>query len=250
MKKRKKTGKKISIETIKKRLLWPRLQMSVILSLTAIAAFAVSVLLLAAGVESMPLRYALAVAAAYGVFLLLLKMWLSIGDSWDAGVPNIDIPIPVGSGGSITPGSSQVFGGGGDFAGAGAGGSWGEPSSVSFASSDVSASSGGSADLDLDESAIIAVAVVIALGGLIAVLYVVYVAPALLAEITLDALVAGGLYKAAKKIEGHNWLRTAVRKTIIPAAISLLLFAGTGYVLQASHPEARTVGDVWRTFGE
>ena len=54
----------------------------------------------------------------------------------------------------------------------------------------------------------------IALGGLIAVLYVVYVAPALLAEITLDALVAGGLYKAAKKIEGHNWLRTAIRKTI------------------------------------
>lgn len=248
MKKRK--PKKISIESIEKRLLWPRLQMSVILSLTAISAFAVSVLLLAAGVDSMPLRYALAVAAAYGVFLLLLKMWLSIGDTWEPGIPNVDIPIPVGSGGSGVSGSSQVFSGGGDFAGAGAGGSWGESSGVSFVSSDASASSGGSVDLDLDESALIAVAVVIALGGLIAVFYVIYVAPALLAEITLDALVAGGLYKATKKIDGPNWLRTAVRKTIIPAAISLLLFAGAGYVLQGVYPEARTVGEVWRTLGE
>jgi hypothetical protein len=247
MKKRK--PKKISIESIKQRLLWPRLQMSVILSLTAISAFAVSVLLLAAGVESMPLRYALAVAVAYGVFLLLLKMWLSIGDL-EPGIPKIDIPIPVGSGGSSVSGSSQVFGGGGDFAGAGAGGSWGEPSGVSFASSDVSApSGGGSVDLDLDEFALIAVAVVIAMGGLIAVFYVVYVAPALFAEITLDALVAGGLYKATKKIEGPNWLRTAVRKTIIPAAISLVLFAGAGYVLQGVYPHARTIGEVWRTMG-
>ena len=56
-----------------------------------------------------------------------------------------------------------------------------------------SGSSGFSFDLDLDDGWWILIAVVALLGAAIAAFYVVYIAPALLAEILLDGVLLAGL---------------------------------------------------------
>ena len=68
-----------AVEALRARLQranWPRLQMSAITALTGASGFLASWLLLQLGVHRMALRYGLAVLAAYGVFLLLLRGWI------------------------------------------------------------------------------------------------------------------------------------------------------------------------------
>ena len=75
----------------------PRVLMSLILAATGAAGFLVSFALLHAGVTRMWLRYPVAVLVAYGVFLLLLRVWLHIQrHSWtdllpdDLSLTNVD----------------------------------------------------------------------------------------------------------------------------------------------------------------
>ena len=232
----------IDIEAVKRRLIWPRLQVSLILSLTALAAFLASVVMLNAGVHSMGIRYTVATAFAYGVFLLLLKVWISAQTLSDPDVP-IDGSIP-----DLGYFDAPAVDGGvaaGDFGGGGSGGSWG-PADTSATSESLADVSAGSWDLDLDELALIVLAVVVAVGGLFAVFYVVYVAPALLAEILIDGVLAGGLYRTVRRAEPQHWLRTALRKTAVPAVLAVTLFGTSGFLLQRAVPEARTLGAIWK----
>ena len=248
------------IERTKNRLSWPRLQISLILTFTALCAFLTSVLLLRIDVTSMAVRYPIAIAAAYVVFLGLLRVWLWMRNrSLDLDVP-FDLPVNVAAPDTSVGDSVFNFGGGGDFAGAGAGGGWdGDapmPTAAAFVSSPSGSSSSGSGgldiglDLDLDELWLVALAVVVAIGGLLAIFYIVYAAPVLLAEITVDSLLAAGLYKTASSIEPRYWLSTAIRKTAIPVLLAMALFGASGYLLQAAVPEARTVGEVIRSLGQ
>ncbi len=236
----------------------PRLLVSLILLVTGIAGFLVSFLLLRSGMTRMWLRYPLAILFAYCVFLLLLRLWLFLQrpripdiDDINTDLPSIDINLPG------SPNYSEGFqfsGGGGDAGGAGAGGSWGQglfsssspSSSGSGGSSSASSGSGGGGGLDLDEGFFIIVAIVAIAGALIAILYVVYVAPALLAEILVDGVLVAGLYRKLKGVEQRHWLRAAVRQTILPALIAAMLFSVAGYALQRAAPKAHSIGEVWR----
>ena len=215
-----------------------------ILSLTALAGFLTSFSLLHSGVYGMWLRYPIAILVAYCVFLLLLALWLWLQRRGLDIDPSVLDFIPSGPSG---PEESVQFGGGGDFSGGGAGGTWGE--SVSPASSGVS--SGGSAsatvgfDLDLEEGWLIVIAIAALVGGLIASFYIIYIAPALLAEILVDGALVAGLYRRVKRIEQRHWLRAAVRRTLVPALLVSLFFTIAGYALQKAIPEAHTMGDVW-----
>jgi hypothetical protein len=188
--------------------------MSVILLLTGFIGFLSSFLLLQFGVFKMWLRYPLAILSAYVAFLLLLRLWLAIQRYQDS--LDFDLPINVGSGGTTSPSADFSFGGGGDFSGGGAGGSWSEGGSSSTSSISDGGSSvldGVSFDIDLEEFGLIILALVALIGGLLASLYVVYIAPVFLAEILVDGLILGGLYKRVRHIERKHWLQTAVRKT-------------------------------------
>ncbi|MBA3246740.1 MAG: hypothetical protein ACR2GW_15390 [Pyrinomonadaceae bacterium] len=242
---------------------WPRLQMTLMLLLTGCAGFLVSFVLLRAGLTQMWLRYPVAILAAYAVFLLLLRVWLSlqrpresrsgveadVSDvGFDADVANVgfDLISKARSGGGH---AAPTFGGGGDFGGGGAGGSWAQ----SLGGSSAGGQSGVLGDLDLDfgdEGCGVIVAVIALLaaiiGGLLITLYVVYAAPALLAEILVDGLLVGGLYKSLKDVEQRHWLRTAVSKTLLPMLLALALFILVGYVVQRAVPEAHSVGDIWK----
>ncbi len=226
--------------------------MSLILLLTGFVGFLTSFLLLHWEVSQMWLRYPVAILLAYVAFLLLLRLWLALHRSpgnYDLGV-NFDLPIDGGSGGTVSPSADFSFGGGGDFSGGGAGGSWGD--SVSSSSSASYSGGGGSSaldgvsvDLDLQELWLLVLAVAALLGGLVASLYIVYIAPVLLAEILVDGLLLRGLYNRVEHIERKHWLQTAVRKTLLPALLCVLFFGVAGGTLQALAPEAKSIGEVW-----
>src|ERR1051325_9223462 len=123
------SGTSRRVERVRRLLLRrarPRVLMSLILAATGAAGFLVSFALLHMGVARMWLRYPLAVLAAYGVFLLLLRIWLHLQRrSWtdllpdDLNLLNFDSPSA-----GFNSGGGFSFGGGGEFGGAGAGGAW------------------------------------------------------------------------------------------------------------------------------
>ena len=239
------------IKIVKRHLLRtsaPRLQVSLILSLTGLAGLLTSFSLLRLGVPWMWLRYPVAILVAYCVFLLLLRLWLWLqqhggrGPEVDFGLPGVDLDF--GSAGATGRAASFRFGGGGDFAGGGAGGSWGGSATAS------PSGAGGSSfsdviSFDLEEGWLVVLAVVAVIGGLIACFYVIYIAPALLAEILVDGALLAGLYKRIKRVERRHWLRAAVRRTLLPALLAAIFFTAAGYALQQAVPEARSVGEVW-----
>lgn len=240
------------------------MQMTLILSLTGAAGFLISFALLHLGITWMWLRYPISILLAYCVFLLLLRFWLfsharESGSGLDVDPSILDVGSSIGdvlpSDGASSAAEIFKLGGGGDFGGGGAGGSWVEGlNSASGASQGsgggilVGGSGGGSGlglDFDLDEGCLIILALIFILGGVIASLYVVYIAPALLAEILVDGLLLTGLYKRMKGIERGNWLRTAVRKTLPAALVVALFFSIAGYLFQKAVPDAHSIGDIW-----
>jgi hypothetical protein len=248
------------VRLIKSRLLrrgQPRLLVTLILLITGLAGFLVSYLLLHSGMTRMWLRYPLAILFAYCVFLLLLRLWLAlqrkrqrvgveVGDVTDGlldlATRQSRFPGPGGR-----PDAFEFSGGLADAGGGGAGSSWGEASPSSSSSSGGGGSGGG---FDLDDGAFIVIAIVVIAGALLAVFYVVYIAPALLAEILVDGVLVAGLYRELKGVEQRHWLRTAVRKTLLPALIAAALFSAGGYALQRAAPKARSVGEVLKYLTE
>lgn len=259
-----------TIERVKKQLLKrgsPRLLMTLFLSLTGCAGFLVSYALLRVGVTRMMLRYPLAILSAYCVFLLLLRFWLflharrmsdeklSRGELEDAARKNstgstvfdvLDVVTNSGGTSHIASGG-ETFGfsaTGGDAAGAGAGINWSEGADSSVAGN-ASSVGGAGLDLDLDELWFLVLALIAICGALIASLYVVFIAPALLAEILVDGLLVTTLYKRMKNVEQRNWLRSALAKTWLPLTFVVLFFIVAGYFLQKAAPDAHSIGGVW-----
>jgi hypothetical protein len=254
----------------------PRVLMSLILAATGAAGFLVSFALLHMGVARMWLRYPFAVLAAYGVFLFLLRVWLHLQrHSWTDLLPddlNLLNADALPDGGSHADAISS-FGGGGDFAGAGAGGTWEgglSPSSSDIAghassSAGVSAGGGvggssggggggfdflGGLDLDSEGCVFFLLALALIVAGLLASLYVVYAAPTLLAELLVEGILLSGLYRGMKKgAQQGDWLRAVVRRTWLPVILTLALFAAAGYMLQRAAPHAHSIGEAFRMVG-
>jgi hypothetical protein len=238
--------------------------MLVLVTLTAACGFLSSFLLLRAGLHSMAVRYPVAVGLAYVVFLGLVALWLrryrlharvrSEGKGAQVDLDVLDVPFDQLWTGGPAPEAEVGFGGGGGFSGGGAGSSWGGGegpttfSSVAHVNLSDGASLEGHGDfggLDLDEGAIwlvpVAIVGAIVLGG---VIYVIYLAPVLLAELLLDAGLAAGLYKRLMREERRSWLATAVRSTIIPVCFVAGLLALAGIIMQTVYPDATSIGIV------
>ena len=107
-----------------------------------------------------------------------------------------------------------------------------------------SGSDWGGFDLDLDEGVWLVVAGVLVCGGAMAVGYVIYIAPALLAEVTLDAALVTAVYRRLRPHDVQHWSLGVVRRTWLPALIVALCLAGAGYALHRVAPEARSIGGV------
>jgi hypothetical protein len=193
------------------------MHMFVLVSVTAACGLLSSYVLLKAGVTTMAVRYPAAAALAYLAFLGLVSLWLrrfrlrardESSANWGLDLEVPEIPL------------------GGSHSGSAGDGGW---------------------SLDLDEGALwlvpVAIIGAIAFGVLI---YIVYLAPALFAELLLDAGLAAGLYRRLARVERRAWLMTAVRNTIIPAGFVAVLLALAGVIMQGVYPDATSIGVVVR----
>jgi hypothetical protein len=151
------------------------------------------------GLTSMTLRYPVAAICGYLTFIVLIRAWIA----WQRGRWDVDLEPEMLDVVDILPdvgtGNPSAFQGG-RSGGGGASGGW------SASGTDASnASRGGTTlDVDLDELWPVALAAVCAVGGLIAIAYIVYLAPVLLAEVALDGAVVATLYRRMRKADaGH-----------------------------------------------
>lgn len=237
---------------------FPRLQMFFLVMLTGTAGLAASFTLLHGGVESMLARYPLAVGCAYLAFLFLLWLWLRTkADDYVDG--SFDIPLPSGShdGTSISLEHAPDFsGGGGEYGGGGASGSFQlddalpAPSlpEVNIPGGDSVGEAVGEVIGGADEGAVpLVIALLIAALAavlLFATLYIVYLAPALFAELLVDGALSASLYRRMRGLQTRHWLESAVRRTLVPFAVTALTLGAIGYALQAYAPQAHTLGEV------
>jgi hypothetical protein len=223
---------------------YPRIHMSIIVALTGGIGLLSSFLMLHAGIDSMVLRYPLALLFAYMSFLFLLWLWLrskaedyvDIADSLN--FPSMDS--------SVDP-TSYMTGGGGDFGGAGASGTFDDFSNASISETDsVSSSLGDSAGslLDADELAIPIIAIVLAVGLALASLYIVYLAPALFAELLFDGVLSYSLYRHLRIESNNHWISTAFERTILPFGITGIFLVVISLAMTHYAPGANSIGEV------
>jgi hypothetical protein len=231
-----------------------RAHLSIIITLAGCAAFLTSVLALGFGITSMAARYPLAVLGGYLSFVLLIRGWIALHqraagrrrdvrsldrtDLLDLGPDLLDLRVPA-----RVPGSDVALFAGGRSGGAGAGAAFDHTSvGPSRLNLDV--------DFDFDELWPIVLAGLCVVGGALAIGYVIYSAPVLLAEVAIDAAIMSGLYRRLTRRPASHWAMTVVRHTAIPALI-VMVFAGlAGYAAQRLVPEARSIGGVIRALSE
>jgi hypothetical protein len=235
---------------------FPRLQMSLLVVLTGGFGLLSSFGLLQAGLASMALRYPSALALAYVFFLLLLWMWLrwrgdDVRHLADMAGQTLSSPNNCGSHTARTPFES---GEGGEFAGGGASGSfdtgtagW-RPDSSDLSGIDnpptQAISDAASAVGEADELAIPLAVVLLTAGLALAMLYVVYIAPALMAELLVDGALSYVLFRRLRHEEQRHWLSSAVRHTWLPFLLTGLFLCAAGAGLAWFAPGAESVGDV------
>jgi hypothetical protein len=199
--------------------------------------------LLLLGMENMLLRYPLMLLVSYSTFFLGIRIWLA-----HAGFLSLNGAADGNTGtfglGSTGDASAPDFhGGGGQFAGGGA--------SASFGGLSVSADSvdAGAADGDGGVDGAEGLLILIALAVLAAVvfsfaLYMVYLAPTLLADAAFAGAMSGSLHKASRRISSRDWAGSVWRDTRVPF---LLVMLGTLLVAAICHfhePEIFTIGEL------
>ena len=222
---------------------YPRLQMSLIVSLTGLAGLLASASLLKLGLHSMAWRYPAALLIAYGAFLGLLWLWLrSRAEDWadlgDAVEFGADLARPVGHG--VSRSSRELAEDGAmavDLSNA--------AKSVVTARSSKSSKLGWTDAGDADELAIILLVLGFVLALAAAAIYVVYQAPVLMAEVALDGALVGSLYHRLRECERQHWLHAVWSHTRWPLLAMLLVMWLVGWGLGQAAPGAVTLGQAW-----
>jgi hypothetical protein len=224
----------------------PRLQMFVLVATTGAVGFVASSLLLRLGLDSIWLRWSLGVVAAYGAFLSLVGLWVlyhRVRARLRDAPPEAD-PEAHFFGEEVPDEevSDESF-----MAPPGAAPERGERQHAGPAKS-----KRGNLDVDFPDISLgdEALPLVLVLVALVAVLgtagYLVFTAPTLLAELLVDGVLSAALYRRLHRVHEENWLATAVRRTIVPAVITLVLVMATGGGLSRYAPEATTLGGVMK----
>lgn len=209
--------------------------------------------LLGLGLRQLALRYALAVATAYLGFFVLLRIWIAYASrrrrDRERSSADVDLSgIDLGGGSRGGRGPDVLRPGGGRFGGAGASADVepGTPAIVPPAPAARGAGGGGWSigGVDADEG----LPVLIALAVLLVVVavaggYVVWAAPHILSEALFEAVLVAPLTRRTGGIaEVEGWVRSALRATLVPFLLVLLVAVAAGAVVQHYCPEAASMG--------
>lgn len=221
---------------------FPRLQMLLLVTLTGASGFVASYALLHAGLVEMWLRYLASIGFAYLAFLFLLWLWLRTRAEDYTDLPDLSgSPSPC-SGRSGTCFSGQD----GDFGGGGTSASFDAPSGSASAISDSDDSVGDAlaSVAEADEFAV-PLALLAFLGAmLLSSLFMIYSAPALFAELVVDGVLSASLYRRLRGLETRHWLETALRRTVLPFALTAAIVSACGWGMALYAPEADSIGEV------
>ena len=216
-----------------------------------------SLALLKAGVHSMALRYGVALAAGYLLYLLLVRLWAGcmLRRDWD--VPS---DAPGLSGGSGKSGAADVAGfesgQGGSYGGGGADGQWDSGAHLGELPSPSSGTGLPDVDLSgvdgLDEGAIVVVPVLLVFASLLiavtgagSLLWLVFGADLFLTvavEVAFALLMARTLYV----VEREGWLLAALRISWKPVLGALVTAIALGALADWFFPQADTLVQVLR----
>lgn len=194
---------------------FPRLQMALIVGLTGGFGLLASWALLQAGLLRMGLRYPLALGCAYLFFLFLIWLWLRTQTEDWADAAQVPDVWPTGPSHATSSSSSEM----GDALGA--------VGSVG----------------DADELAVPLLLLALAVGLALAMCYVIYIAPLLLAEVAVDGALSYALFRHLRGQDPQHWLAGTVRRTAWPFVLTALLLAGVGAGLSHWAPGAHTLGE-------
>lgn len=236
-----------------------------ILLVTFLAGVVGSWLLFHLNVENPVLRYPLVVLFSYGIFFLCIRLWIEFIKNRKETRCDLDAPDPSGLYDSSTQSchdNVSVEGGGGEFGGGGASGSYGEsaPSIAEPASApDVAPSvevggdaigAGEAAAGAVSEGGIvlIPIAVVLALVGTLILgssIYLIYEAPAILSEALFEGVLAVSLIRRVRQLEEGDWVVGVFRATWIPFLVTLAVAIAGALLLVALVPDAVKLSDIW-----
>ncbi len=147
------------------------------------------------------------------------------------------------SGGSSGNSSAMAFDSGGD----------GSSGSGSNGSNGIGSSGGGKGsdwgfDLDADGDFVVLLIgiVVVAAAVFGVVFYAVYSAPTFFAELLIDGGVGTWLYKRADVVNRPDWLSTAVRRSVWPVVVLVVMFVALALTMRHVAPGATTLGQAWQ----
>src|SRR5438105_3020398 len=195
-----------------------RLHMTFILGVTFAAGLVTTRLLLAIHLDNLGARYAIAVCAAFAVFLGFVRLWLAyvgfltLRHSVDINGDGVNVSFSGGGsgGGGDVP---RFSGGGGSGGGGGATESWGTP----VRSSGGGGGGGSKFDLDFgDDWGLILLIIVLVLAIAVAVIYVIYAAPVILSEAAFNAALTGALARRTKHATSGSWEGSVIKSTALP----------------------------------
>lgn len=224
---------------------FPRLQMLMLVTLTGMAGFSASALLLHGGMLTMWSRYLAAFGIAYLVFLGLLWLWLRTrAEDW-GDVPDVSNAMPTPS--HAHPHASDLGAHDGGFGGGGASGSFDGPAMdipvIDDATSEV-AGEALSAAAHAEELAIPLVVIVFLAAMLFSSLFLIWSAPTLFAELLVDGVLSASLYRRLRGLQTQHWVRTAILRTIWPFITTALIVAALGWGMALYAPGAHSIGEV------
>ena len=211
--------------------------------------WAVSAGLMRAGLGTLALRWPLALALAYAVFIGLLWVWCR----WLLSRDEADVSDLVPDLGRIDGGRADVLfrsGGGGDFGGGGASGSFGSGDAIEGAGQVAGQVLEGAASADEGIVVAVPLAVVVGVAALLAGALGVAVFGLFGIEVLLGVAVeiaiasAGGALAYRARREG--WLAHALSRTIGPMGIILVMVVGLGMVIDHWLPQAHSLPQLFK----
>ena len=249
--------------------------MSLILMTTVFSGFLATRILLALNLENVLVRYPVSVIFAYLVFFMSVKLWLkyvaaspkrhhltdNLADLVDvnADMPNIGMSSGFQS-------DTSLVGGGGEFSGGGASGSFGEFDSIAADSGSEVLSGGldtgggigevvenvaeGGLSALGEEGGIVAIVILAVLAFFMTVIvgagvYLVYEAPFILSEAAFEFVLAASLVRGTKRIDSSDWMGSVLKTTWIPFVITLALAVLAGYLIHVYFPEVTRISELF-----
>ncbi len=236
------------------RRFWLRWHMMLILATTLSAGVVANRLLLLLPVHGMALRWLIVLVLSYAAFFACVRIWLAYVGArpiFDSGDWSGVLDANPGSGSS----AGSWHGGGGTFGGGGATGDFGSADSPSVEVPLVGRSDGGSGgggswmpDVDLGDGweivvlGILVVALIATIAG--SAVYLILIAPGMLADTAFGAMLAGGLVHKVRRMDEFDWEGSVLKFTWKPFAAVAVFALVAGLFAQHLAPGARTLSEI------